>query len=117
MGTGSVPIQRLRDVLPQVFPGAGDVKCLLGAQSIEREECIGGVEFRPYVAANELLPHCDWTLCHGGQNTIMQSLCYGVPLLTFPGPIFERRFNAQKVQQAGAGLMGEVTDFTVRWLA
>lgn len=40
----------------------------------------------------------------------------GVPLLVFPGPIFERRFNARKIQQAGAGVMGEANEFTVEWI-
>ncbi|MPN60841.1 hypothetical protein SDC9_208574 [bioreactor metagenome] len=62
------------------------------------------------------MPHCDWTLCHGGQNTIIQSLQNGVPLLIFPGPIFERRFNARKVQENGAGFMGELPDFNAEWL-
>ena len=31
------------------------------------------------------------------------------------GSIFERRFNARKVQAAGAGKMGELLDFTVSW--
>jgi hypothetical protein len=34
----------------------------------------------------------------------------------FPGPIFERRFNARKIQESGAGKMGEIPDFTVEWL-
>jgi UDP:flavonoid glycosyltransferase YjiC (YdhE family) len=75
------------------------------------------VQFRLYVSADALLPHCDWTICHGGQNTIIQSLLYGVPLLVFPGPIFERRFNARKLQQADAGRLGERTQFTPDWLA
>jgi UDP:flavonoid glycosyltransferase YjiC (YdhE family) len=62
------------------------------------------------------LPYCDWTICHGGQNTIIQSLRRGVPLIIFPGPIFERRYNAQKVQDAGAGVMGELDQFTPEWL-
>ena len=83
---------------------------MIGSMEIE------GVEFRPYVPAAAALPHCDWTICHGGQNTIIQSLSHSVPLLVFPGPIFERRFNARKVQAAGAGLMGEVDQFTPEWL-
>jgi hypothetical protein len=35
--------------------------------------------------------------------------------LLFPGPIFERRFNARKVVAAGAGFMGEVNQFTSDW--
>lgn len=116
VGTGSISLDTLRKVLPQVFPASGELTCLVGAQSIERPQRLGAVEFWPYVPAEALLPHCDWTICHGGQNTIIQSLRRGVPLIIFPGPIFERRFNAQKVEEAGAGLVGELTDFTVEWL-
>lgn len=47
---------------------------------------------------------------------IIQSLLNDVPLLIFPGPIFERHFNARKVQAAGAGLMGEVNEFTPEFI-
>jgi hypothetical protein len=101
LGTGSVPLPAVRRVLPAVFSAAGGTTCVVGAQSIPAPSQVGGVQFRPYVPADALLPRCDWTICHGGQNTIIQSLLYGVPLLVFPGAIFERRFNARKLQQAG----------------
>ena len=116
VGTGSIPLDRLQDVLPHVFAPGGDRICLVGAQSIDSPYRLGAVQFRPYVPADAVLPHCDWTICHGGQNTIIQSLLHGVPLLVFPGPIFERRYNARKVEEAGVGLMGEVNEFTAQWL-
>ena len=116
VGTGSISLDTLQNVLPQVFPSNGNLTCLVGAQSIDRAYKLGAVEFHPYVPAEVVLPLCDWTICHGGQNTIIQSLLHGVPLIIFPGPIFERRYNARKVEEAGAGLMGEVNEFTVEWL-
>jgi hypothetical protein len=115
-GTGSISLDTLKTVLPQVFPLGANVSCLVGGQSIPEPVRLGAVEFRPYVPAEAVLPFCDWTICHGGQNTIIQSLRAGVPLLIFPGAIFERRFNARKVQEAGAGLMGESNEFNVDWL-
>ena len=115
-GTGSVSLSMLEEVLPNVFPEDGPIRCLVGAQSVEKPYRLGGVEFRAYVPAEEVLAYCDWTICHGGQNTIIQSLRRGVPLIIFPGPIFERRYNAQKVQDAGAGVMGELDQFTPEWL-
>lgn len=112
VGTGSVPLPRLRRVLPAVFPVGSPVTCLVGAQSLTRTERVGAVEFRPYVPAGDILPAADWTICHGGQNTIAQSLLHNVPLLIFPGPIFERRYNAAKTQAAGAGQLCELSDFT-----
>jgi len=115
-GSGSITLTRLEQVLPQVFPAGGQVQCLVGAQTVESEYQLGGVEFKRYVPAESVLPHCDWTICHGGQNTIIQSLRAGVPLIIFPGPIFERRYNAQKVERAGAGVMGELDQFSPDWL-
>ena len=111
VGTGSLSLDRVFKVLGEVFPADGPYTCLIGSQSIERPQTIGALELQPYIPAEEVLPYCDWTLCHGGQNTILQSLRRGVPLLVFPGPIFERRFNAQKVAENGAGHMGELDQF------
>ncbi len=116
VGTGSISLDALERVLPQVFPPGGELTCLVGAQSIQEPYRIGGVDFRPYVPAEAVLPRSVWTICHGGQNTIIQSLMNGVPLVIFPGPIFERRYNARKVEAAGAGLMGEVDEFNADWL-
>jgi hypothetical protein len=38
-----------------------------------------------------------------------------VPLLLFPGPIFEQRYYSQKVVHAGAGEMGEENEFIHSW--
>lgn len=115
-GTGSVSIETIRRVLPQVFPADGPLLAVVAGQSIYQTHRIGGVEFRPFVSANEILPYCDWTICHGGQNTIIQSLQHGVPLMVIPGAVFERRFNAEMVARAGAGRMGELPDFTPEWI-
>ena len=116
VGTGSVSLNILQEMLPKIFPAGGNWRCFVGAQSITESYQLGAVEFRPYVPAEALLPHCDWTICHGGQNTIIQSLLHSVPLIIFPGPIFERRYNAKKVAETGAGLMGELDQFTADWL-
>ncbi len=117
LGSGSVSLDVVEKVLPQVFPEDGDTLCLVGAQTIKERYRIGAVEFKPYVPATSLLPYCDWTICHGGQNTIIQSLTYGVPLMVFPGPVFERRHNARSVAKHGGGVWGELPDFTAKWIA
>jgi UDP:flavonoid glycosyltransferase YjiC (YdhE family) len=116
VGTGSISLNVLQTVLPQLFPSADNIRCFVGAQSITAPYQVEGVTFRPYVPAEKLLLRCNWTICHGGQNTIIQSLLHSVPLIIFPGPIFERRYNAQKIAAAKAGIMGEVNQFTAEWL-
>ena len=115
-GTGSISLYSLRKILPQIFTTNKNYICFVGAQSIKTPQYYGSVEFHPYVNAEEILPYCDWTICHGGQNTIVHSLRHSVPLIIFPGSIWERRYNAQKVEQTGAGFMGESNNLTVEWI-
>jgi len=115
-GTGSLPIGNLKKVLPEAFEGLNGVQCLVAAESLEREERIGNVFFAPWIPAAEILPQCDLVICHGGLNTITQSIEAGVPLLCFPGAIFERRYNAEMVMKNGAGMMGEASDFNPEWI-
>nr|WP_206322535.1 glycosyltransferase [Streptomyces sp. HNM0575] len=66
-----------------------------------REEC--GLLVREYVPQLELLPHIDAVVCHGGHNTVCESLWHGVPLVVAPirddQPIV-----AGQVVGAGAGV-------------
>jgi hypothetical protein len=115
-GTGSVSLDRAERVLPRVFNENSDAICLVAAQSVKRDFAVGNVRFTSYVPARDLLPHCFATMCHGGLNTVTQSLEAGVPLLVFPGAIFERRANARSVERAGGGFMGERSDFNPAWI-
>jgi UDP:flavonoid glycosyltransferase YjiC (YdhE family) len=115
-GTGSFPVDPLKRVLPAAFEGLKGVECLVAAESISKEEKIGNVFFAPWIPVTEILGQCDLVICHGGLNTITQSVAEGVPLIVFPGPIFERRYNAKMLEQCGAGVMGELADFNPRWI-
>jgi UDP:flavonoid glycosyltransferase YjiC (YdhE family) len=116
LGTGSITLQKALDVLPAVFNGIPDVECLVAAQTIATEEQRGNVLFAPWIPAARILPQCDLVICHGGLNTVTQAVEAGVPLLLFPGPIFERRYNAEMVMKNGAGMMGETKDFNPLWI-
>lgn len=116
MGMGSLHFSLIQKMLPRVFAGDGEYRCIVASENIRQPFSVAGVDFCSYIDADELLPHCEWTMCHGGHNTIIQSLLYKVPLLLFPGMVFERRFNAEMVQKAGAGFLGEPGDFNSRWI-
>lgn len=38
----------------------------------------------PLISADEILPFCKLTICHGGSGTVYQSIAKGVPVLCFP---------------------------------
>ena len=52
----------------------------------------------------EFLPRTRVFVHHGGQNSVMDALSYAVPQVLVPGRIFERRFNAEAVENARCGL-------------
>ncbi|WP_314176661.1 glycosyltransferase [Streptomyces winkii] len=62
-----------------------------------------GLLVREYVPQLDLLPHLDAVVCHGGHNTVCESLWHGVPLVVAPirddQPIV-----AGQVAGAGAGV-------------
>lgn len=39
---------------------------------------------KPLIQAEEVLPFCQLTICHGGSGTVYQSLACGIPVLCFP---------------------------------
>ena len=52
----------------------------------------------------ELLPNVDAFVTHGGLNSTMESLYFGVPLVVIPS-IREQRLTARRVQEMGLGLV------------
>ncbi|MEN3308088.1 MAG: hypothetical protein V7603_4290 [Micromonosporaceae bacterium] len=57
----------------------------------------------PRVPLLDLLPHLDAVVCHGGLNTVCESLAYGVPLVVAPIK-HDQPVNAAQVAAAGAGI-------------
>src|SRR5262249_26880849 len=51
----------------------------------------------------EVLPKVDIFISHGGMNSTMESLYFGVPLIVIPH-INEQKMTAQRVQESGLGI-------------
>ncbi|MCY6960123.1 glycosyltransferase [Clostridium brassicae] len=60
---------------------------------------------------SELMPEAIAYINHGGQNSIMTGLMYGVPQIIYPGNVFERRYNANSIVNLKAGVSLEETGF------
>jgi MGT family glycosyltransferase len=82
---------------------ADKVQLIIAASSEMVPNPPEGVIVRDYVPQLELLPHLDAVLCHGGHNTVVESLAHGVPLVIAPIRD-DQPIHAQQVAQAGAGL-------------
>lgn len=60
---------------------------------------------------SKFMPEAIAYINHGGQNSIMTGLMYGVPQIICPGNVFERRYNAASIVNLGAGVSLEAGDF------
>lgn len=49
---------------------------------------------------------------HGGQNSVIQGLLYGVPQMIVPGKVFERKYNAKSVSDKAAAIVLSVKEFS-----
>lgn len=67
------------------------------------------------VPQTALLPHVDVFVTHGGLNSTMESLYYGVPLVVLPS-IKEQVTTAERVRDLHLGLILDRTNFTAETL-
>ncbi|MEI3800847.1 MULTISPECIES: macrolide family glycosyltransferase [unclassified Chitinophaga] len=67
------------------------------------------------VPQTALLPHVDVFVTHGGLNSTMESLYYGVPMVVLPS-IKEQVTTAERVRDLHLGLILDRTDFTAEAL-
>jgi MGT family glycosyltransferase len=69
----------------------------------------------PYVPQLEVLSRADLFISHGGMNSIMESLSFGVPLVVIL-QVMEQEMNARHVQELGLGLMLEKETLSIEKL-
>jgi UDP:flavonoid glycosyltransferase YjiC (YdhE family) len=65
-----------------------------------------------FVPQMELLKRASVFVTHGGANSIMEGLCFGVPMLVTPVD-FDQPVNGYYVQKSGAGLSIDADRLTV----
>lgn len=62
----------------------------------------GNFEIAESFPQTDVLAHADAFISHGGMNSTMESLYFGVPLIAVP-QMFEQQINAQRVVELGLG--------------
>src|SRR5581483_8771844 len=70
----------------------------------------------PYVPQLDILPRTHIFVTHGGMNSVLESMYYGVPMVLIPQQP-EQRLHAQRVVDMGLGVMlekGAVSALTLR---
>jgi len=94
-------IQRVCEALAGQAVGA--VLTLGPAVSAEAIHAPRNIETIPYADHDQLLPHTDAVITHGGLGTTLRALAHGKPLLLLPLGR-DQQFNAGRVVELGAGI-------------
>ena len=103
MGNGTVSATKTLSVIQAAFAGSKYEVYL--ATSYLPEETIDNIHIAPRWDFSKLLDEAAIYINHGGQNSIVDGLLHGVPQIMVPGKVFERKYNAESVADADAGIV------------
>lgn len=76
-----------------------------------KAQALDNIKIAPYFDFQALLPDSLLFINHGGQNSMVDGLIFGVPQLICAGKVFERNYNAKSILKIGAGLEISYKDF------
>jgi UDP:flavonoid glycosyltransferase YjiC (YdhE family) len=94
-------IQRVCDALAgQAFDAVLTLGPAVSRQAIDTPR---NIESIAYADHDQLLPHADVVITHGGLGTTLRALAHGIPLLLLPLGR-DQEFNASRVVELGAGI-------------
>ncbi len=101
LGYGTIPVKTTVGSLAQAFRGT-DFQVYLATKQT-KPRTAGNLHIGERFDFGALMPEAAVYINHGGQNSIMTGLEYGVPQIVCPGSVFERNYNASSVVRLGAG--------------
>ncbi|KAF0984394.1 hypothetical protein FDP41_000293 [Naegleria fowleri] len=86
--------------------------CYVAHSSIQKPyTLLNYTHFSNWYNGDELSAISELTMSHGGANSVVQSLYFGVPTLVNSGYMFERAFNGYSAQKVGGGLLLDPEEF------
>lgn len=112
MGSGTISQKKMINVITSSFRDSTYQVYIAGrglpVTSMEN------FHFAPYFDFLRLLPEAALFVNHGGQNSVIDGLIYGVPQILCPGRVFERMYNAESIVKNGAGLQVSSEEFSAK---
>lgn len=112
MGNGTISPMKLIEELTKAFENS-KYQIYIATEQVEPYKK-NNLNVNKRFNFNELMPEAMAYINHGGQNSIMTGLIYGVPQIICPGNVFERKYNASSIVNLKAGTMLEVNDFNYK---
>lgn len=109
MGNGTISQKKMLTEVVSAFIGSKYSVYIAGGGL--KEKSLHNIHIAPYFNFQTLLPDSLLFIHHGGQNSMIDGLVYGVPQLICAGKVFERKYNAQSIAKIGAGIEISYKDF------
>lgn len=112
MGNGTVSPMKLIEELTKAFENS-KYQVYIATEQVEPYKK-NNITVNKRFDFSKLMTEAIVYINHGGQNSIMTGLIYGVPQIMCPGNVFERKYNASSIVKLNAGKMVEVNDFNCK---
>jgi uncharacterized protein (TIGR00661 family) len=115
MGSGSITQNTMINELTKAFENTR-YQVFIAAKQTEPYQK-GNITVDRKFDFSSLMPQAAAYINHGGQNSIMTALMYGVPQIICAGKNFERKYNADSIVQLQAGVSLSIKEFTAENIA
>jgi UDP:flavonoid glycosyltransferase YjiC (YdhE family) len=110
LGTGTISYDKTVKIAIDTFKDS-NYQVYVAVPPRKKYPALKNIHIQERFDFRKLMPDCVAFINHGGQNSIMTGLIYGVPQIIFPGKVFERKYNAHSIKNIGAGLQCSESDF------
>jgi len=102
---GAISPQLYHDIIIETFRDAKEQVIVACGYHYELNDELtstcDNIRFVRYINLSDIIHRIKLILFHGGQDTMMMSLLFGIPSITIPGRHFEREYNSAALARLG----------------
>ena len=109
MGNGTISPNKMLKEIKDAFIGS-EYEVYIASLGLEKQD-YDNVHVDKRWDFSKLLDGAALFINHGGQNSIIDGLIYGVPQLICPGRVFERIYNGKSVENVNVGMVLGLDEF------
>lgn len=109
MGNGTISPNKMLKEIKNAFVDS-EYEVYIASLGLEKQD-YNNIHVDKRWDFSKLLKNAALFINHGGQNSIIDGLIYGVPQLICPGRVFERIYNGQSVEKLGSGKVLGIDEF------
>ena len=109
MGNGTISPKKMLNEIKDAFIGT-EYEVYIASLGLEKSD-YENIHVDKRWDFSKLLNNAVLFINHGGQNSMIDGLIYGVPQLICPGRVFERIYNGKSVENLGAAKVLSIDEF------